>query len=74
MKSEAQARAEEAVARANTQTAPVYALTRGAGGASGEIDDNLFRERIGSLMNAAGRVYSIDQHGTPLLATGIPPR
>ena len=74
MKSEAQARAEEAVARANAQTAPVYALTRGAGGASGEIDDNLFRERIGSLMNAAGRVYSIDQHGTPLLATGIPPR
>lgn len=74
MRSEAQARAEEAVSRANAQTAPVYALTRGAGGASGEIDDNLFRERIGSLLNAAGRVYSIDQHGTPLLATGIPPR
>ncbi len=74
MKSEAQARAEEAVSRANAQTAPVYALTRGAGGASGEIDDNLFRERIGPLLNAAGRVYTIDQHGTPLLATGIPPR
>ena len=74
MKSEAQARAEEAVSRASAQTAPIYALTRGAGGASGEIDDNLFRERIGSLLNAAGRVYTIDQHGTPLLATGIPPR
>ncbi len=74
MRSEAQARAEEAVSRANAQTAPIYALTRGAGGASGEIDDNLFRERIGALLNAAGRVYSIDQHGTPLLATGIPPR
>ncbi|MBX7200099.1 MAG: hypothetical protein K1X51_12090 [Rhodospirillaceae bacterium] len=74
MKSEAQARAEETVSRANAQTAPIYALTRGAGGASGEIDGNLFRERIGSLLNAAGRVYTIDQHGTPLLATGIPPR
>ena len=29
---------------------------------------------VGALLNAAGRVYSIDQHGTPLLATGIPPR
>ena len=73
MKSEAQARAEEAVSRANAQTAPVFALTQGSGG-SGDVEDHLFRERIGSLLNAAGRVYTIDQHGTPLLATGIPPR
>ncbi len=73
MKSEAQARAEEAVSRANAQTAPVFALTQGSGG-NGDVDDHLYRERIGSLLNAAGRVYTIDQHGTPLLATGIPPR
>lgn len=73
MKSEAQARAEEAVSRANAQTAPVFALTQGSGG-TGDVDDHLFRERIGSLLNAAGRVYTIDQHGTPLLATGMPPR
>ncbi len=73
MKSEAQARAEEAVSRANAQTAPVFALTQGSGG-NGDVEDHLFRERIGSLLNAAGRVYTIDQHGTPLLATGIPPR
>ena len=73
MRSEAQARAEEGVARANAQTAPVFALTQGSGG-GGEIDDQLFRERIGPLLNAAGRVYTIDQYGTPLLATGIPPR
>lgn len=73
MKSEAQARSEEAVSRANAQTAPVFALTQGSGG-NGDVEDHLFRERIGSLLNAAGRVYTIDQHGTPLLATGIPPR
>jgi regulator of protease activity HflC (stomatin/prohibitin superfamily) len=73
MRSEAQARAEEAVSRANAQTAPVFALTQGSGG-NGDVEDHLFRERIGALLNAAGRVYTIDQHGTPLLATGIPPR
>jgi regulator of protease activity HflC (stomatin/prohibitin superfamily) len=73
MKSEAQARAEEAVSRANAQTAPVIALTRGSGG-NGDVEQHLFRERIGSLLNAAGRVYTVDQHGTPVFATGIPPR
>jgi regulator of protease activity HflC (stomatin/prohibitin superfamily) len=73
MKSESEARAQEAVARANAQTAPVYALTQGSG-RGGDADDQLFRERIGSVLNAAGRVYTVDQYGTPLLATGIPPR
>lgn len=74
MKSEAEARAQEAVARASAQTAPVYAITQGSGGRSGNAVDQVFRERIGSLLNAAGRVYTVDQYGTPLLATGIPPR
>jgi regulator of protease activity HflC (stomatin/prohibitin superfamily) len=73
MKSEAEARAQEAVSRANAQTAPVYALTEGSGG-GGDIGGQVFRERVGSLLNAAGRVYTVDQYGTPLLATGIPPR
>ncbi len=74
MKSEAEARAQEGVARANAQTAPVYAITQGSGGRGGNAGEQLFRERIGSLLNAAGRVYTVDQYGTPLLATGIPPR
>jgi regulator of protease activity HflC (stomatin/prohibitin superfamily) len=73
MRSEAEARAEEAVSRANAQTAPVIAMTRGSGG-GGNAADILFRERIGPLLNAAGRVYTVDEYGTPLLATGIPPR
>lgn len=73
MKSEAEARAQEAISRANAQAAPVYALTEGAGGV-GDIGAQVFRERVGSLLNAAGRVYTVDQYGTPLLATGIPPR
>lgn len=73
MKSEAEARAQEAISRANAQTAPVYALTEGSGG-GGDIGGQVFRERVGSLLNAAGRVYTVDQYGTPLLTTGIPPR
>ena len=73
MKSEAEARAQEAVARATAQTAPVFALTEGTRGGA-DVNEQLFRERIGSLLNAAGRVYTVDRYGTPLLATGIPPR
>lgn len=73
MKSEAEARAQEAVSRATAQTAPVFALTEGSNG-SADVDDQVFRERVGSLLNAAGRVYTVDRYGTPLLATGVPPR
>ena len=71
--SDAQARAEEEINRARVQTAPVYALTQGGQG-SAELESNLFRDRIGPILNSAGRLFTTDEHGTQLIVPGTPPR
>jgi regulator of protease activity HflC (stomatin/prohibitin superfamily) len=72
--SEAQAKAGEEVNGAKEKTAPVSAITQGAQGNTSEVENNIFRDRIGSILNAAGRLYTTDQHGTSLIVPGAGPR